>query len=274
MAVFVRGWGQDRVHQFVIGVAIAGLHRPASRALRKLVTQSFHRELDVRHAQQGIHTPGIQPDRVIFRRAGTRPKAAHIADIQFPGLPGLQSFLDLLGKLLRVRRRAECLFGQNGGSLVMSVPVALGSGEARNQHVGPKGSDHAHHVAEGDVVSAPFLEGFFGTFRIAEIRHPAEALFHSVVAIGSSQFQCAQHAQHVKQVAAHFVLTAFAAGESHQQRRVSLAAGLEGQHASVLVVGMRGGLHQAGRSLQPEQHLFQARCPGVRGQRIDWTRRA
>ena len=123
-------------------------------------------------------------------------------------------------------------------------------------------------------MSAPFLEGFFGIFRIAEIRYPAEALFHSVVAIGSSQLQCAQHAQHVKQVAAYFVLTAFAAGESHEQRRVSLAAGLQGQHASVLVVRMRSGLHQAGGGLQAEQHLFEARRPGVRGQRIDWTRPA
>ena len=156
----------------------------------------------------------------------------------------------------------------------MSVSIAVGPREARNQHVRTKGSDHAHHVAEGNVVSAPFLECFFGIFRIAEIRHPAEALFHSVVAIGSSQLQRAQYPQHVKQVASYFVLAAFAAGESHQQGRVSLAAGLEGQHASILVVGVRGGLHQAGSGLQAEQHLFKARRPGVRGQRIDWTRPA
>ena len=124
---------------------------------------------------------------------------------------------------------------------------------------------------ERDIVPAPFLKGFFGILRVAEIRDPAEALLHSVIAIGRGQLQRAQHAQHVEQIAADFVLAAFAAGESHQKRRDSFAARLERQHASIFVIGMRRGLHQAGRGLQPNQHLLQSGCAGVGRQRIDRT---
>ena len=148
----------------------------------------------------------------------------------------------------------------------MSVSIAVRPGEARHQHIGTKSADHSHHVAERDVMPAPLLKSLIRILGIAEIGDPAEALFHSVVAIGCSKLQRAQHAQHIEQVAADLVLAAFAASQSHQQRRYSLAARLEGQHASVFVVGMRDGLHQAGGGLQAQQHLLQACRAGVRGQ--------
>ncbi len=153
----------------------------------------------------------------------------------------------------------------------MSVPVAVGTGEACDQNIGTKGANHAHHVAERDVMSAPLLESLVRIFRIAEIRDPAEALFHSVVTIGCRQLQRAENAQHVEQIASYFVLTTFAAGERHQKGGISFPARLQGQHAAIFVVGMRGGLHQTGRGLQAEEHLLQAGGSGIRGKRIHRT---
>src|SRR6202142_1506897 len=101
--------------------------------------QSLHGELDIRHAQQRIHVARIQPDGVVLRGAGARPEAAEVADIELLRLPGLQALFDLLGEALWIRGRAERLFGENRGGLVMAVSIAIRSGEARQQYIGTKG---------------------------------------------------------------------------------------------------------------------------------------
>src|SRR5438552_18264044 len=118
---------------------------------------------------------------------------------------------------------------------MVPMPVALRSGEARNQYVRAKGSDYPHHVGECDIVSAPLLKCFFRILRISEIRYPAKALLDPVIAIGSRQLQRAQHAQNVEEIASYLVLPAFAARESHEQRGGAVAARLECQHAAVFV---------------------------------------
>ena len=177
------------------------------------------------------------------------------------------------GKRFGVGRRPERFFGEHGGSLMVSVPVPVGSGKARNQDIGTKSSNHAHHVAERDIMPAPLLKGFFRIFGIAEIRHPAEALLDSVVTVRCRQLQHAQHAQHVEQIAADLVLAAFAPSQSHQQCGDPVAARFQRQHAAIFIIGVRGRLHQSGRGLQTTQRLFQSSSTGVLRQRIDraWT---
>ena len=84
----------------------------------------------------------------------------------------------------------------------MPMPVAIRPGKARHQHIRTKRSNHPHHVGEGDVVPLPFLKCFFRRLGISKIGHAREALLDAVIAIGGQQFQCAQHAQRVEQIAA------------------------------------------------------------------------
>ncbi len=143
----------------------------------------------------------------------------------------------------------------------MAVPIR--SLEARYQHVRAEGSNHAHNVAQGDVMALPLLKGLIRVLRKAEVRDASEALFHSVVAVGRGQFQRAQHAQHIKKIAAHLVLAALAPIQSEQQYAIAVAAGLEGHHPAVFIVRMGRGMHQAGRGAQTAQHQLQASGAGI-----------
>ena len=108
--------------------------------------QTFQRELDIGHPQRRIHYSGIQPDGVVFIWAAHCAEAAHVSGVQLFRLPGQQSFFNLFGKTVRIRRCAKCFFGQNRGRLMMSVPVAISSRETRHQHIRAKGADDAHHI--------------------------------------------------------------------------------------------------------------------------------
>ena len=62
--------------------------------------------------------------------------------------------------------------------------------------------------------------------RESEIRDAREPLLHSVILIRGEQFFRAQHAQHVRQIAADLVLPALAAIQGHQQCAHAVAASL------------------------------------------------
>ena len=108
--------------------------------------QAFQRELDIGRPQRRIHYSGIQPDGVVVIRAAHCAEAAHVSGVQLFRLPGQQSFFNLFGKTVRIRRCAKCFFGQNRRGLVMSMAVPLRSRKTRDQYVGAKGADHAHHI--------------------------------------------------------------------------------------------------------------------------------
>jgi hypothetical protein len=63
-------------------------------------------------------------------------------------------------------------------------------------------------------VTLPLLKCFRRILGKSEISHLGEALFHAVVAIRSQQFQRAQDAEDIEQIAANLVLPAFAAVQS------------------------------------------------------------
>ena len=81
---------------------------------------------------------------------------------------------------------------------MMAVSVALGSGEARHQYIGAEGSDHPHHIAERDLVTAPLGKSLVGAFGKAEVGDPREAFLDAVILVRCQQFQGAQHAEHIR----------------------------------------------------------------------------
>src|SRR5581483_6807058 len=93
----------------------------------------------------------------------------------------------------------------------MGVSIARSSAEARHKYVGTECANHANHIAERDVMSAPLLECLFRSFRKSEVGHARKPLLDSVVLIGSQEFQRAQHSQLVGESVARFVLSALAA---------------------------------------------------------------
>src|SRR5579863_7197627 len=99
---------------------------------------------------------------------------------------------------------------------MMAVAVVFGAGESRDQNVGAKSPNHAHHVGERHVVASPFLESFFGGLRIAEVGDAGEALLDSVVFVGGEEFEGAQDSEFVEESGAEFVLSAFAASEGEE----------------------------------------------------------
>src|SRR5205085_29271 len=105
------------------------------------------------------------------------------------GLPREQAALDLLGKALRVRSRAEDLARKKSGSLVVAVTVASAALETRHDHVRAEIPDHANHVAESDIVAMPLLEGFFRALGKAKVNDLAEALLDAVILVRGKQFQ-------------------------------------------------------------------------------------
>ena len=87
--------------------------------------QSLECKLNVRRPQICILMPGVQFHRVVLRGTCISAEAAEQADVQFFGLPWLQTFFDLLRKSAGVGRSAKRLSGHNGRSLMVAVTVAV-----------------------------------------------------------------------------------------------------------------------------------------------------
>ena len=93
-------------------------------------------------------------------------------------------------------------------------------------------------------MSAPLLKGLIGIFGEAEIRYSGEPLLDPIVPIRVRQLQGPQHAEHIEQIAAHFVLPALAAIQSQQQHGIAVSPRLQRHHAAVFVIGMSRRVHQ------------------------------
>ncbi len=233
------------------------------------MTQTFHCKLDVRHPQQRIFFTCAQLDRVVLGSTFIAAEGTHVVEVELLGLPGQQSFLDLLRKPIGIRRRSKCFAGHNPRSLMVAVTVAIRSLKAGHQHVWPERSNHSHNVRQCDVMPLPLLKRFVRALRKTEVRDPSEALLHSVVAIRRSQLECAQNPQHVKEIAAHLILPAFATVEGQQQHGIAPGTRFQGHHPAIFVIRMSRGVHQASRSAEAPQHELQPGTAGVLGKRVE-----
>src|SRR6267378_97552 len=125
MPIRARSWRQYRIDQSVERIVWPGVDRPAPRALRKLMAQSLHRELDICHPEQGIFFSRAQLDGVVLRGTFIAAERAHIVEVEFLCLPCQQPFLDLFRKPVRIGGRPKGLARNNPRRLMVSMPVPI-----------------------------------------------------------------------------------------------------------------------------------------------------
>src|SRR5208282_2841249 len=104
-------------------------------------------------------------------------------------LPRLQALLKLLGKARRIGSGTKRLTGQDARGLMVAVAVARAALKARANHIRAESANHAHHVAQRDIVTAPLLEGLFRRLGETKVGDAGEALLDSIVAICGQQFE-------------------------------------------------------------------------------------
>ena len=101
----------------------------------------------------------------------------------------------------------------------MAVAVARVALKTSADDIRTEGSNHAHHVAQRNIVTTPLLECLLRSLGEPKIGNAREALLDSVVTVGSQQLQRADDAELIEQIAANFVLPAFTAIERELQAR-------------------------------------------------------
>src|SRR5579863_86629 len=144
-------------------------------------------DLRVGVAQHGIVVARIDADAVrhllyffaLLLREG--PRIPH----QALGLPRLHPF-QLLRESLRIGSGGESFAAKNRRSLVLSMAIARRTAETQDDHVGTEAADHPHDIAE-DLIVAPFLETFLGSFGEAEIDGAGEELLSAINATSRQQ---------------------------------------------------------------------------------------
>ena len=143
------------------------------------------------------------------------------------------------------------------------MPIALIALKARDQDERPIHPDDPDDIAQ-DVLAAPFVQRFVEPLRKAVIDHRGEVLpIDSVIPIGIEQFFGPYQTESVEELGADRVVAGFAAVQRHERQPHAVPAAEQREHASVLVVGMRRGVHRAGRRRQLEDFLPRSACARV-----------
>ena len=142
------------------------------------------------------------------------------------------------------------------------LPATFAAAEKPGDHVGPEAPDMADVVAD-DLVVPPFLDRFFDAEREPEVDRPREELLRAVEAVHGEELLGPQDAERLKQLGADLVLAAVAARRGHEHRAHTLAEAQHRQQRVVLIVGMRGRLHERADRGQLPQHQLQAHVIGM-----------
>ena len=182
-------------------------------------------------------------------RFGAAAPPARGAGIILQRGPGTQAGADLLGEHAGIGRRLESFLRHGARRLVIAVTIARAAHEHRRDHQRPHHAHHAHHVGEHAVVR-PAGDGFGLGLRKAVVDHARPVLIDAVVAAGLQQFHRADQAERVEIVVGHHVGPTLAAVESEQRDARPPAARFVGEHAPILIVGVRGDHDQAGARVQ------------------------
>ena len=147
------------------------------------------------------------------------------------------------------------------------MPIALVALKARHDHQRPFDPDDADNVPQ-HVFPAPLVERLFEALRKTVVHDRGEVLaIDAVVPVGDGQFLGADQPEAVEELRPERVVSGLAAIEREQRDARAHATAGERQHAAVLVIGMRRGVHQARRGRQLLQPMPRARGAGVLGQR-------
>jgi hypothetical protein len=183
------------------------------------------------------------------------------AGVHFERLPGEDAFGGEIGEDLGVAGSEEGFLGDFAGDLVLSVAVGDVANPGAGEHQRAEDANGADDIVE-DALVGPFAEGFGLGFAEAEVDFGAEHLGDAGVAVVGEQLLGAEQAEGVFEVAGHGVLAAFAAGEGEVGDAGAEAAGVEGEHAAVLVVGVGDDVEDGGAGLELAEELLEAEGPG------------
>jgi len=256
--------------------------RPA-HPLALVIAARVGADLGVSAAQQRIVGRGVDGRKLDGRRGGQRrggsigagcaaaastaaraPRTAKAsAEVQLSGLPGAQSFPDLLGVHRGIARRAETFADQDRGGFV--GPVAAPALDVHgHHHVRPDGAEEADVIAH-DILAAPFRDHFFGIEGIAEVDRAREVLLGPIEAVRRKQLGRAQHTHIAEKLRADFVLPAVAAVVLQVHGAQPHAVGEERQQAVALIVGMRRGLQERPGDTQLAKRQPERDVPAVLG---------
>ena len=140
------------------------------------------------------------------------------------------------------------------------LSAGVAGGRQRHDHVGTNHADQPH-VVGGDLLAAPFFERLVDPERVAEIDRPGEVLFRAVEAVKRRQLAGAEDAERFENLRADLVLSAVAARRGRQRGAVALPAVQLHEQPVVLVVGMRGGVHEDAGVGQMTQHQPEGDVP-------------
>ncbi len=219
--------------------------RNLARALAAVHRARAHPQLLPAHAQQRVVDARRHGHRGILRPA----EATDAALVELERLPRGKA---LLGEPRRVGCVAEGRPRELGGRLVV-LATALARERQRQDHVGPKGPDHAHDVAHRRV-AAPLREGLLDAEGVAELVGAPEVLLDAVVAVERHELARAQHAERVEQLRPDRVLPAFPARHGEESGAHAEPAREPHQDPVVLVVRVRGHVqHACGRAHAPQR---------------------
>ena len=137
---------------------------------------------------------------------------------------------------------------------MIAVAVALVALEARQEDDGRL--MRMMRTTSRSTVSVPTCRSFLEPLREAVVDDGGEVLLvDAVVAIGDEQFLGANQAEPVEQLRTDGVVARLAAVERQQRQPRAVAAAQPREHAAMLVVGMRGGVHHAGGGAQLQELL-------------------
>ncbi len=187
--------------------------------------------------------------------------------VDLEGLPGEDAFLDHFREDVGVGGGFEGFLGDLAGDLVLAVAVRYVADEGGRDDEGAVDADGADGVVE-DAVVGPLGEGFFFSFGEAEVDLGAEHLVDADVAVVGEELLGADEAERVFEVGGDEVLAAFAAGEGEVGDTGAEAAGVEGQHAAVLVVGVGDDVEDGGAGVETAKELGEAEGVAVDGELV------
>jgi hypothetical protein len=172
----------------------------------------------------------------------------------FRHLPGAHAFLEMLGESLRVGGKPYRLFGGAGHGAVVAM-LAGHVEEGRDDDIGPFAAvgahqplDSAHFTPAGKGLVAVLGEAEIMYVVVGAMAEPddvgiefARGLFH---------LARAHHAEHAKALRPERILAAFAARRACHDDAHAEAQTEPGEHAALLVVGMRAGVHHGDGGIQ------------------------
>ena len=179
------------------------------------------------------------------------------AGVDAEGLPGEDAFGGEFGEDFGVAGGYEGFLGDLARDLVLAVAVGYAADPGAGEDEGAVEADGADYVVE-DALVGPLGEGFFLGFGETEVDFGAEELVDAGVAVGGEEFLGAEESEGVFEVSGDGVLATFAAGEGDVGDTGAKAAGVEGHHAAVFVVGVGDDVHDGGAGVELAEELLEA----------------